>query len=185
MENKETLYTLLVFSENTPGLLSQISAIFTRRQVNIESMNVCASSIPGIHKYTITCCCTEEMVKMLTLQMEKRVDVIQARYYVDDELFMIEAALLKISTTRMLENPQISEIIRFHGGHIMEVNPIYSTVEKIGRTSTILSLYEKLQEQGAVIQFVRTGRICVTKGTDEPLDRYLAEREEKRTASQQ
>lgn len=180
MENNETLYTLLVFSENTPGLLSQISAIFTRRQVNIESMNVCASSIPGIHKYTITCCCTKEMVKMLVLQMEKRIDVIQARYYVDDELFMLEAALIKISTQKMLDNPEVSEIIRMHGAHIMEVNPTYSTVEKIGRTTTILSLYEKLQEQEAVIQFSRTGRICLTKDTEEHLDKFLQEREVKR-----
>lgn len=180
MENKETLYTLLVFSENTPGLLSQISAIFTRRQVNIESMNVCASSIPGIHKYTITCYCTEEMVKMLTLQMEKRIDVLQARYFVDDELFMLEAALFKISTEKLLENPEFSEIIRLHRAHIMEVNSTYSTVEKIGRTSTILSLYEKFQEKGAIIQFVRSGRICLTKDTEEHLDKFLKEREAKR-----
>ena len=92
MDNNERLYTLLVYSENTPGLLSQITAIFTRRQVNIESLNVCSSSVPGIHKYTITCVCTEEMVKMLRLQMEKRIDVLQAKYYIDEELFILEGA---------------------------------------------------------------------------------------------
>lgn len=45
MEKKEKkLYTLLVYSENIAGLLNQITAVFTRRQLNIESLNVSASS---------------------------------------------------------------------------------------------------------------------------------------------
>ena len=49
----KTLYTLIVHSENIAGLLNQITAVFTRRQINIESLNVSASSIKGVHKYTI------------------------------------------------------------------------------------------------------------------------------------
>ena len=52
--NDKKLYTLLVYSENIAGILNQITAVFTRRQVNIESLNVSASSIKNIHKYTIT-----------------------------------------------------------------------------------------------------------------------------------
>ena len=176
----ESLFTIQVFSENTPGLLSQISAVFTRRQVNIETLNVCASSTPGVHKYTITCVCTEEMAKMLTKQMEKRIDVLQATYYTDDQLFILEAALLKISTPVLLENPEISKIARIHGGSFVEVNPVYATLEKTGRTEDVLSLYNKLNDLGAVLQFVRTGRICITKGTEEKLDNYLAKRESER-----
>ena len=44
---KKKLYTLLVYSENVAGILNQVTAVFTRRQVNIESLNVSASSIPG------------------------------------------------------------------------------------------------------------------------------------------
>lgn len=46
----EQLYTFTVFTENRVGLLNQISIIFTRRSVNIESLSVSPSSIPGIHK---------------------------------------------------------------------------------------------------------------------------------------
>ena len=41
---KKKLYTLLVYSENVAGILNQVTAVFTRRQVNIESLNVSASS---------------------------------------------------------------------------------------------------------------------------------------------
>ena len=179
----ERLYTILVYSENVPGLLSQITAVCTRRQVNIETLNVCASSTPGVHKYTITCKCTEYTVKMLTKQMEKKIDVLQANYYTDDELFMLESALLKISTPVMLSNPDVSHIVRMHAGSFVEVNPVFATLEKTGRSETIMSLYNKLNELGAVLQFVRSGRICVTRSTEERLDNYLARREEERKAN--
>lgn len=176
----ENLYTILIYSENTPGLLSQISAIFTRRQVNIETINVCASSTPGVHKYTVTCSCTQSMAEMLTKQIEKRIDVLQANYYTDDEIFIIETSLLKISTPVMLADNRVTSAIRNHGAHIVEVNPTYATAEKTGTTADILSLYNALNQTGAVLQFVRSGRICITKSTSERLDEYLAQREMER-----
>ena len=48
------LYTVIIFSENIVGLLNQITIIFTRRQLNIETLSVSPSAIKGIHKFTIT-----------------------------------------------------------------------------------------------------------------------------------
>ena len=114
----ETLYTMLIYSENFAGILNQITAVFTRRQVNIESLNVCASSTPGVHKYTITCYCDEPMAKMLTKQIEKKIDVLQANHFTDDEIFILEACLIKVSTPLILENKNVSRIVRMHGARI-------------------------------------------------------------------
>ena len=65
MEEKKKLYTLLVYSENVAGILNQVTAVFTRRQVNIESLNVSASSIPGVHKYTITAWSDEDQIQII------------------------------------------------------------------------------------------------------------------------
>ena len=177
----ESLYTILVFSENLAGILNQVTAVFTRRQINIESLNVCASSTPGVHKYTITCYCTEEMVKVLKAQIEKRIDVLQARYYTDDEIFLQETSLLKISTPAAMENPEVCRIVRHHGARIVEVNPTYMAVEKTGTTEEILSLFNALNSLDVVRQFARSGRICITRGTREELDEYLEEREREKT----
>jgi len=172
-----TFYTMLIYSENFAGILNQITAVFTRRQVNIESLNVCASSTPGVHKYTITCYCTEEMAKMLTQQIEKKIDVLQANYFTDDQIFIIEVCMLKISTPVMLENNRVSHVVRTHGARFVEVNPTYGIIEMKGNTEDIVSLYQSLNELGAVLQFVRSGRIAVTRSTVERLDKYLEERE--------
>jgi len=54
MNENKTLYTITIFSENKVGVLNQIATIFTRRQLNIETLSVSPSAIKGIHKFTIT-----------------------------------------------------------------------------------------------------------------------------------
>lgn len=172
-----TLYTLIIYSENYAGILNQITAVFTRRQVNIESLNVCSSSTPGVHKYTITCYCKQEMAEMLVKQIEKKIDVLQANCFVDDEIFILETSLLKLSTPMVLANKDISRIVRMYDARIVEVNPTYTTVEKTGITSDVLEHFDKLNQLGCVLQFVRSGRIAITKSCIERLDQYLTKRE--------
>ena len=49
----EQEYIITVFSENKVGLLSQITTVFTCRDVNIESLTTSESALQGIHKFTI------------------------------------------------------------------------------------------------------------------------------------
>ena len=161
MEKK--LYTLLVYSENIAGLLNQITAVFTRRQVNIETLNVSASSTEGIHKYTITAWSDEEQIKIITRQIETKIDIVKANYYTDDQVFIHEVALFKISTPVLLENPEVSRTIRRHDARMMEVNPTYSTVLIAGLTEDIADLFQQLKNLGSLMQFTRSGRIAVTR----------------------
>ena len=176
MEEKK-LYTLLVYSENIAGILNQITAVFTRRQVNIESLNVSASSIPGVHKYTITAWSDEDQIIKITRQIEKKIDVVKANYFTDDQLFIRESGLYKLSTQDVLQNPEISRTIRRHDASIIEVNPTYSIVMKYGVTDDIISLYRALDEFGCVLQYTRSGRIAVTRGMQEEVSKFLEQRE--------
>ena len=175
MEKK--LYTLLVYSENIAGILNQITAVFTRRQVNIESLNVSASSIEGIHKYTITAWSDEEQIVKITKQIEKKIDVVKADYFVDEQLFIHEIALFKISTQVLLENPEVSRTIRRHDARMMEVNPTYSVVLLAGLTEDIASLFQKLNEFDCLFQYTRSGRVAVTRSKEERLSDLLEERQ--------
>lgn len=180
MEKKEKkLYTLLVYSENIAGLLNQITAVFTRRQLNIESLNVSASSISGIHKYTITAWSDEEQILLVTNQIEKKIDVIKADYYTDEQLFIREEGLFKLSTQTVMENPEISRIIRHADAHIVEVNPTFCAAMLNGRTEDITELYHKLQEYNCVLQYTRSGRIAITRNPIEEFSAFLDMQEQK------
>ena len=120
------------------------------------------------------------MAEMLCKQIEKKIDVLQANCFLEDEIFILETSLLKLSTPVVLANPEISRIVRRFDARIVEVNPTYTTVEKTGVTSDVLEHFKCLDNLGCVLQFVRSGRIAITKSCVERLDQYIAKREEER-----
>jgi acetolactate synthase-1/3 small subunit len=154
--------------------------VFTRRQVNIESLNVSASSIEGVHKYTITAWSDEDQIVKITRQIEKKIDVIKANYFTDDQLFIRETGLYKLATDIVLQNSDISRIVRHYDAQMTEVNPTYVIVMKSGRTEDIISLYYALNEFGCVLQYTRSGRSAVTRGTQEQVTGFLEQREKSR-----
>ena len=172
MENDKKLYTLIVHSENIAGILNQVTAVFTRRQVNIESLNVSAS-IPGVHRYTITAMADAETIVKIVDQIEKKVDVLQCQYFTDDEIFMQEVALYKVVTSVLTENPEMSRIIRRYGAKLIEVNSTFSVIEKTGRTEDITALNRELSAQGGMLQFVSSGRVAITRARIEHVNEYL------------
>lgn len=174
----EQLYTFTVFTENRVGLLSQISIIFTRRSVNIESLSVSPSSIPGIHKFTITASCTADMAQKIVMQVEKRIDVLKAFVYSDDDLVYQEIALYKVPTDKLIAEKDLENIIRSYNARILEIDKDFTVIEKAGHYDETEALFNELKKYG-ILQFARSGRVAVTKINDEPLNRYLDEQEER------
>lgn len=180
-----TLYTIIVFSENLAGVLNTVTNTFNRRQLNIESLNVSASGIENVHRYTITTYTDEQTVSTLVKQIEKKIDVIQAQYFTSDEIYVMDQALYKISTARLIENREISKAIRFYDGKIVEVNSTFAIVSTEGLPEKTLELYHKLKAFGCLLQYVSSGVVAVTKSRREELNEFLElRREERRTAEQ-
>ena len=172
------LYTLIIFSENLAGVLNQVTNVFTRRQLNIESLNVSPSGVSGVHRYTITCYSDERTIITVTKQIEKKIDVIQANYFTSKEVFVMEQALYKIATGRLIENREISKAIRLYDGKIVEVNSTYAIVSKEGLPEDIMDLYHRLLDSDCLLQFVSSGVVAVTKSRRERLSEFLELREE-------
>lgn len=175
MENKS--YTLIVHSENFAGLLNQVTAVFTRFQINIDSLNVSASSIPELHKYTITACTDEESIEKIARLIEKKVDVISAHYFTDDQIFSYEVALFKLSMLEAHIEPKVLRIISQYGASIVEVNNVFVVIVKTGTSEEITALHEELQKYHVVLQFVRSGRVAVTTSYYEKVNEFLEKRE--------
>ena len=173
---QQTLYTVTVYSENQVGLLNQISIIFTRRQLNIESLSVSGSAIEGVHKFTITTYSDRETMEKLVKQIEKRIDVLRSFFYTDDEIIFQEVALYKVPTDKLLDDRSIEDLIRKHNARILEVNRTYTVIEKSGHPDETQSLFEELSRYD-VMQFVRSGRVAITKSTVEHVSIFLQEQQ--------
>ncbi len=116
-------FTLTIFSENHVGLLNQVTTAFTRRSINIESLNVSESSLEGIHKFTIVVFSTREIIEKLVGQLEKKLDVLKVFVFTNDEIIHQELALYKVPTEALLNGNELEQIVRQYGAQIMEVTP--------------------------------------------------------------
>lgn len=168
------LFTIAVFTENHVGMISQISAIFTRRCINVDTLIGSPSSIPGVHKFTITCHSDRRSMEKVVAQIEKGVDVLRAFLYTDADIVYQEVALYKVPSQRLLAENRLETIIRRHNARILNINPEYTVLEKTGHELETEALFEELKEYG-IRQFVRSGRIAVTRSPVEYVDRFLAE----------
>lgn len=175
MEKK--LYTILIYSENIVGILNLVTAVFTRNQINIESLNVSPSGIPNVHKYTVTVITDEAMCKKLVKQIERKVDVIKANFYVEDEIFVSEVALFKVSTPAVLSQPEISRIVRHSGAKILEINDTYTTMQLCVKPDAVTDLYKKLAKYKCVLQYTRSGVVAITRNKVEKVSEFLKEQE--------
>lgn len=175
------LYTLIIHSENISGILNQIASVFTRLQVNIESLNVSASSMKNVHKFTVTCNTSSRNMDKILKQINKKLDVINASCYTDDEIFQSEIAMFKISTDEFQNWDDTSRVLRGYNTHIVEITPEYLVVELAGSGEAINSLYQELDKIHCVRQFVRSGKVAVTASTLEQVSDLLSKRKARYT----
>ena len=168
------LFTITIFSENTVGLLNQITIIFTRRQLNIETLSVSPSAIKGIHKFTITTFSDEEMMKKVVRQIDKRVDILKAYYNTDEGLVHQEIALYKLSTELFLRMEDVEDLIRKHNVRVLDINETSVVLEKTGHYDETQSLFCELSDRIGVLQFIRSGRIAITRSKVERLSDMLS-----------
>jgi acetolactate synthase-1/3 small subunit len=177
-ENKK-LFTVIIFSENTVGLLNQITIIFTRRQLNIETLSVSPSAIAGVHKFTITTFTNEVMIGKIVKQIDKRVDILKAYYNTDEDLVHQEIALYKLSTELFIKMGGVEDLIRKYDARVLEINESCVVLEKNGHYEETQALFRELSERVGVLQFIRSGRIAITKSKVERLSDMLASVEAK------
>ncbi len=169
-------FTITIYSENHVGLLNQITTIFTRRSVNIESLTTSESAIAGIHKFTVVVFATEEQVTQLAQQIEKRIDILKVFVFTEEDIIYQEIALYKVPTETLINHNEVEKLVRQYGARILEVTKECTVIEKTGHKEETQELFEKLDRYG-VTQFVRSGRIAVTKKKEELLFEYLRELE--------
>lgn len=177
MEKK--LYTVTIFSENTVGLLNQVTIVFTRRQLNIETLSVSPSALKGIHKFTITSYASKEVIDKVVKQIDKRVDIIKAYYNTDDELVSQEIALYKVATDKLLALGSIESLIRNYAIRVLELTETCVVFEKTGTYEETQRLFDELSQTVGVLQFIRSGRVAITKSKVERLSDMLASIEKK------
>jgi len=150
-------FTITVYTENHIGLLNRIAIMFSRRKINIESLNTSPSEVEGIHRFTIVINEVEEVVKKLVRQIEKQVEVLKAYYNNNEEIVWQELALYKVSTDKVIEDVKVERLLRQYGARAVVIRKDYTVFETSGHREEINKLTEVLGPLGLAFGI---DRIC-------------------------
>ncbi|HKH60344.1 MAG TPA: acetolactate synthase small subunit [Flavitalea sp.] len=157
-------FTVTVYTENQIGLLNRIAIIFSRRKINIESLNTSPSEIEGIHRFTIVINETEDVVRKLCRQIEKQVEVLKAYFNTADEIVWQEMALYKVPTDEIAEKVKVERLLRKYGARAVVIRKDYTIFEATGQREETEKLVKVLEPYG-LIEFVRSARIAIIKAS--------------------
>lgn len=158
-------YTITVYTENQIGLLNRIAIMFSRRKINIESLNTSPSEVDGIHRFTIVINEFEEVVRKLCRQIEKQVEVLKAYYNTNDEIVWQEMALYKVPTDIIAEKVKVERLLREYGARAVAIRKDYTVFETTGHREETERLIKAL-EPYQLIEFVRSARIAIIKASN-------------------
>lgn len=151
-------FTITIYSENNKGLLIRITTMFLRRRINIESLNVAASEVEGIHRFTIVINETEEVIKKLSMQIDKQVGVFKTLFQEDSEIVWQQHVLYKVgSTMEVMEKVLAGSSVR-----CIYANDSYTVLETTGSAEIDAGIEAALMPFG-IIEIARGGRIAVMK----------------------
>ena len=167
-------YTITVYTENQVGLLNRIAIIFSRRKISIDSINSSPSEAEGIYRFTIVIHETEEVVRKLSRQIEKQVEVLKVYYNTEEEIIWQELALYKVPTEEVAEKVKVERLLRQFGARAVVIRKDYTVFEVTGHREETDKLVEILEPFG-LIEFVRSARVAIIKdsrGFHEKLRQY-------------
>lgn len=158
-------YTITVYTENQIGLLNRIAILFSKRKINIESLNTSPSEVDSVHRFTIVINETEEVVRKLCRQIEKQVEVLKAYYNTNEEIIWQELALYKVPTEIIAEEVKVERLLSQYGAKAVVIRKDYTVFEVSGQRAETDAFIKVLEPYG-LIEFVRSARVAIIKASD-------------------
>ena len=165
-------YTITAYTENQVGLLNRIAILFSKRKINIESLNTSPSELPDIFRFNIVVNETEEMVQKIIRQIEKQVEVLRAYYHDNEGIVWQEMALYKVQTKAIAEKVKVERLLRELGARAVLIRHDYLVFEVTGHREETQKVFEFFEPRG-LIEFVRSARVAIIKESRRFHDRLL------------
>ena len=157
----EPRHTIAVWVDNTPGVLSRVTGLFSGRGFNIESLCVAETMDPEVSRITLVSTGDIQIIEQIIKQLHKLINVIKV---VDlSELDHVEREMVLV--TVKAEDKSRAEVLRIADifrCRVVDVSPTTYTLEitgnheKIGAVLTLLKNHNILDE-------VRTGTLAIQR----------------------
>ena len=158
---KSKVFQLLV--DNTSGVLSRISGLFSRRGYNIESITAGVTSDPRYTRITIVTSGDDEILEQIEKQLHKLVDVLRVSElgqgaHVEREIMLVKVQASGYGREEVKRN---TEIFR---GQIIDVTPSIYTVQLAGTSDKLDAFLASLRDVARIVEVARSGVVGLSRG---------------------
>ncbi|WP_370289678.1 acetolactate synthase small subunit [Nocardioides sp.] len=156
-------HTLSVLVENKPGVLARISALFSRRGFNIESLAVGPTEHPEISRMTIMVNVESLPLEQVTKQLNKLVEVIKIVELDPTSSVNRELVMVKVGATP--ENRgEVLDIVQLFKAKVIDVSAEAITMQIVGNEGKIADFLRVLEPFG-VRELVQSGMVAIGRGS--------------------
>ena len=164
-------HTLSVLVENKSGVLARVSALFSRRGFNIESLAVGPTENPEVSRMTIVVAVEELPLEQVTKQLNKLVNVIKIVELEQSTAVQRELLLVKVRADNTVRS-QVLETVQLFRAKVVDVSPEALTVEATGTSDKIGALLRMLEPYG-IRELVQSGMVAIGRGSRSITERTL------------
>ncbi len=155
-------HTISVLVSNAPGVLSRIATVFARRGYNIDSLVVSPALDGKYSRMTITACGEKVALDQIIKQLNKLIDVLEAKEYDAQGVVERELALLKVKLTD--ENrSEVLQVIQHFEGQTCDLTQGAVVVQVTGSSERLDTFVEMCRGYG-LLELVRTGKVVTSRG---------------------
>ncbi|MCD8022655.1 MAG: acetolactate synthase small subunit [Lachnospiraceae bacterium] len=164
---KKRVLSLLV--DNTSGVLSHVSGLFSRRGYNIDSLTVGETMDPRYSRMTIVASGDEQTLDQITKQLAKLIDVVDIKILDEEASVCRELILVKVRVD-VHERQDIITMANVFRGRVVDVGADSLIIELTGQQSK-LDAFLRLLDGHEILELARTGITGLSRGADDV--RYL------------
>ena len=163
---------LSILVENTSGVLSHVSGLFSRRSYNIDSFSAGVTTDPRFTRMTIVTSGDEEILEQIEKQVAKLEDVVDIKILSPGNSVVRELMIVKVSTKNAKRTDSVFSLKEmvvdsFHGKFV-DHTPDSVVVEITGNTEKLDQFLEDLTADGyEILELARTGLTGLSRGTDD------------------
>ena len=155
-------HTLAMQVVNQPGVMTRISALYSRRGYNIESIAVGQTEDPKVSRITLVVEAENEAeIEQITKQLYKLIDVIKISDITKDDAVERELALIKVGATSA-NRSQLLQIVNIFRAKIVDVSQDAVIIEVTGSQDKVEAMIALIKPFG-LKELVRTGKIAMVR----------------------
>ncbi len=159
---RKKVFQILV--DNTPGVLSRISGLFSRRGYNIESISAGVTADPRFTRITIVASGDDDILEQIEKQVRKLVDVRDIRELKPEESVYRELAMIKVRADDNMRQNVIA-VTNIFRGSIIDVAPDSLMIEITGNQGKV-DAFLRLLHGYEILELARTGIAGLGRGTE-------------------